>query len=317
MPYRYNSVDVIVGVGMCAIIFGALLLVVATNGTYQTALPEFFANEESIGARLGMTWLQPAIGRAIVDQALFERRADREMARSATEWNRATLASHEFESLPGGPFGEVARRAVIVPIDHLARVQSIMGRAIVNMTQRGIRSGVLSADLYLSDYNQGMIRAIEARGQRLDREFASTWQATLGGAIVEAIRNYRIRAAAIQERMGTALVQLTRAQIGSEAVRAAQQEQMASLVVAEVRTEALAERLTLLAAIQSFPEDSAAALTEPSSWPEIPVGYMLAAGLALAALFFGGLALNARSRESKALAEMQRQTARWVYRVAA
>lgn len=317
MSYRYNTTDIIVGVGMCAIVFGALLFFVAANGTYQVAIPQPGLLEEPAGIDVGMSWLQPALGQAIVDQVIFERRANQVIAQSASEWNRATLAHHEFQSLSGGPFGAIMRQAATVPADHMARVQGVMGRAIVNFTQRGIRSGALSADQYLSDYNSGMIRATEARGQRLDQNFASTWQATLGRGIVEAVQSYATKAGAIQERMGTALFHLTQAQRSSEEERAAQQEQFASLIVADIRTEALADRLTLLAAIQSFPEDTAVAFTEPASWPEIPMGYLMVAGFMLAAVFFGGLSLSARSRETKVVDQMKQTANRWVYRVAA
>ena len=317
MSYRYNTIDIIVGVGMCAIVFGALLFFVAATGTLQTAIPQLVSIEQPTDSEFGMTWLQPALGQAIVDEAIFERRANQVMSQSASEWNRATLAHHAFQSLSGGPFGAVMRQAATVPADHMARIQGVMGRAIVNFTARGIRSGVLSADLPLSDYNTGMIRATEARGQRLNHEFASTWQATLGRGIVEAFQNYTERASAIQERLGTALLHVVQAQTGSEEARAAKQEQLASLVVAAVRTEALADRLTLLAAIESLPEDTAVASTEPASWPEMPMGYVIAASLILVAVFFGGLSLTVRSRETKALAEMQYHAARWVYRMAA
>ena len=317
MSYRHNTIDIIVGIGMCAICLGAVLFIVATNGTYQVAIPQPTSIEQPTGIELGMALLQPALGQAIVDQALFERRANQAKAHSASEWNRLTLAYHQFQSLPGGPFGAVIRDAAAIPADHMARVQYVMGRSIVNFTARGIRSGVLSADQYLSEYNTNMIRVTEAWGQRLDQEFASTWQATLGREIVDAIRNSTERAGAIQERIGTALVQLTQAQAGSEEVRAAQQEQLASLVVAAIRTEALADRLTLLAAIESLPEDTAVASTEPTSWPEIPMGYLIVAGLMLVTVFFGGLSLTARSRETKALAAMRHDAGNWVYRIAA
>lgn len=54
------------------------------------------------------------------------------------------------------------RQAATVPADHVAWVQYVMGPAIVNFTARGIRSGVLSADQYLSEYNTNMIRVTEA-----------------------------------------------------------------------------------------------------------------------------------------------------------
>jgi len=317
MSYRYNTIDIIVGVGMCAIVFGALLFSVAANGTLQTAIPQPISIEQPSDIQLGMTWLQPALGQAIVEQAIFERRANHVIAQSASEWNRTTLAHHEFQSLPGGPFGTVMHQAATVPADHMARVQGVMGRAIVNFTRRGIRSDLLSADQYLSDYNSGMIRATEARGQRLNHNFASTWQTTLGRGIVEAIQNYTKRAGALQEQLGTGILHMAQAQSGSEEVRAAQQEQLASLVVAAVRTEALADRLTLLAAIESLPEDTAVASTEPATWPELPMGYLIAASLMLATIFFGGLSLTARSRETKALAELRHHAAKWVYRIAA
>ena len=317
MSHRYNSIDIIVGVGMCAIVFGAVLVFFAANGTYQAAIPQPVSIEQPVGIELGMTRLQAALGQAIVDQALFEQRANQVLAQSASEWNRAMLAHHDWQSLPGGPFGAVMRQAAIVPVEHMARVQAVMGRAIVNFTARGIRSGVLSAEQYLSDYNKKMIRATDASGQRLDHEFASTWQATLGRRIVDASQNYRWRAGAIQEQLGSALVHVTQAQTGSEEVRAAQQEQLASLVVAAIRTEALADHATLLAAIESLPDDTGVLSTKPASWPDIPMGYLIVAGLMLVTVFFGGLSLTAQTRETKALAEVKHQASRWVYRVAA
>jgi hypothetical protein len=317
MSYRYNTIDIIVGVSMCAIVFGAALFFLAASGTLQTAIPQPISIEQPTDSEFGMIWIQPTLGQAIVDQAIFEHQANQIMTQSAFEWNRATLAHHEFQSLQGGPFGAVMRQAAIVSTNHMARVQGVMGRAIVNFTARGIRSGVLSADQDLSDYNTGTIRTTEAMGQRLDHEFTSTWQATLGHGIVEAYQNYTERAGAIQERLGTALLHVVRAQTAPEEVRASTQEQLASLVVAAIRTEALADRLTLLAAFESFPENTATASTEPTAWPDIPMGYLIVADLMLATVFFGGLLLTARSRETKALAETRHDQNRWVYRMAA
>jgi len=227
------------------------------------------------------------------------------------------LAHQEFQSIPGGPFGAVMRQAATIPADHTARVQEVMGRAIVNFTTRGIRSGALLADQNLSDYNTHMIQTTETTGQRLDHEFTSMWQATLGRGIVETVQNYTERGGTIQEQLGTALLHVVSAQIEPEEVRAATQEQLASLVVAAVRTEALVDRLPQSAAIESFPEDTAVAFTEPASWPDIPMGYLIVAGLMLATVFFGGLSLTARSRETKSLAEMRHHADRWVYYIAA
>jgi len=310
MSYRYNSTDIIVGIGMCAIIFGVLLLVVAVNGTYQVVLPETVASEQSLGN--GSTWLQPALGQAIVDQALFERRTDQMMEQSASAWNWAMLARHRFESRPGGPLGGVMNLATTGPIAHRARVQAVMGRAIVNFTALGIRHGTLSAD-----YNAAMIRATALRGQRLHDDFISTWQSTLGRSIVDATQDDLTQSASIQERLGKAVVQLTLAQTGSEAVRAEQQEQLASLVFAAVRDEMSTDRAGRPSDIQPSQGSSTVASiqsSEPTAWPEISTGYLMLAGFLLVSVFLGVLSLAVEVREKKALAEMRRDASRWVFR---
>lgn len=100
----------------------------------------------------------------------------------------------------------------------------------------------------LSDYNTSLILAAEARAQRLDHKFASTWQAPPGREIVDAILNHIERAGAIQERLGADLVELTQARAGSEVIRPTQQEQLGHLVETTIHTEALTDPLTPLAA---------------------------------------------------------------------
>ena len=319
MSYRYNTIDIIVGVGMCAILFGGLLLFLAANGTYQVIQPQTFALEQQVGVDNGISFLQPALGQAIVDQALFERRTNQAVAQSVSEWNRATMAHHDLQSVSRGLLGVTLKQAAIVPVDHLARVQGVMGRAIVNFTTRGVRHDLLSADQYGTMYNMKMIGAIQAQGQRLHDQFPSTWQAMLGHRIVEAAQHDWLRAGAIQERLGSALVQVVRAQMSSEEGQAVQQEQLASLIFAAVRNEAITDRRTQpTVAVPSMvsSEDIAVASTEPMSWPEIPMTYLIAAALLLATVFLGGLSMAAQSREAKALAQLRRDADRWAFRMA-
>ncbi|WP_455245555.1 hypothetical protein [Petrachloros mirabilis] len=317
MSYRYTSVDIVIGVGMCAILFGALLFFTAANGTYQVAVPESLSTEASIVSETGLALLQPVIGHAVVDGAIFERRANELIAQSASEWNRATMAYQNFRSVSGGPFAAVMQKAETVPVDHQARVQGVMGQAIVNFTARGVRSGVLSADLALADYNKRMIRAVESRGQRLHDAFTSTWQATLGRNIVESFRTYMERVGALQERIGSALVQLAQGQYFVEQRRAANQTQLASLVTASIRSQSLSDRLTLLAAIDPIPQEKPVGITKPATWPEMSMGYFIVGGIIVAAIFFMGVFLSAMRREAKALADMRRNASKWVYRPAA
>lgn len=320
MSYRYNTTDIIVGVGMCAILFGGLLLFLAANGTYQAVPPQAIASEQQVGIDNGMRLLQPALGQAIVEQALLERRANQAVAQSVSEWNRTTLAYLELASGSSSALGSEMRQAQAVPINHMARVQGVMGRAIANFTTRGVRHGLLSADQYDAIYNMKMIGAIQAQGQRLHDQFASTWQAMLGRRIVEAARDDWFQAGAIQEQLGSALVRVVRAQMSAEEGQAMQQEQLASLIFAAVRNEGIPDRptQTTVAATPSMPSANiAVASTESASWPEIPMTYLIAAGLLLATVFLGGLSMAAQSREVKALAQLRREADRWAFRMAA
>ncbi len=316
MSYRYNTIDIIVGVGLCAILFGALLVFAAANGTYQVVQPQALVSEQLATSDIGMRTLQPTFGQALLDQAVFERRANQAMAQSVSEWNRATLAFHEFVSGSRSALGSVIRHAQTVPANHLARVEGIKGRAIVNFTKRGVRNGLLSGDQYGTIYNMKMIGAVEAQGLRLHDEFTSTWQAMLGHHIVEAAQQDWLQARTIQERLGTALVQVVQVQTRSEQGRAVQQEQLASLIFASARHTTSAE-VAVQTTIPTTSQEIAVASTEPASWPEIPMSYLIAAGLMLATVFLGSLSLAARNREARVLAQLRQDTDRWTFRMAA
>jgi len=316
MSYRYNTIDIIVGVGLCAILFGALLVFAAANGTYHVVPPQVLASEQPATSDTGMGALQPTFGQALLDQAVFERQVNQAMAQSVSEWNRATLAFHEFVSGSGSALGAVMRHAQTVPVNHMVRVEGIKGRAIVNFTKRGVRNGLLSGDQYGTLYNMRMISAVESQGQRLHAEFTSTWQAMLGRHIVEAAQQDWLQARAIQERLGTALVQVVQAQMRSEQGRAVQQERLASLIFASVRHTTSAEVIAQ-PIISATSQDIAVAATEPASWPEIPMSYLIAAGLMLATVFWGGLSMAAQYRETRALAQIRLDAERWAFRMAA
>ena len=319
MSYRYNTIDIAVGVGMCAILFGALLLFVAVNGTYQAIPPQALATEQSVGMEHGVGALQPAIGHAIVDLALMERQANQAIMQSVAQWNHIVMTHHDWQSGSSSWLSAVLRQGITAPADHLARVQGVMGRAIVNVTTRGVRNGLLSADQYGSMYNMRMIATIEAQGQRLHNQFASTWQATLGRWIVEAAQHDWLRTGAIQERLGSAVVQVAHAQMSLENGLAVRQEPLASLILAAARQEALANPTTLPTIAEPLVVTShqiTIASNEAAPWPEIPMGYLIIASILLAAIFLTGLSMVAQSREARALAQMKHDAERWAFRMA-
>jgi hypothetical protein len=316
MSYRFNVIDIIVGVGMSAIMFGALLLFVATTGTFDATFSQSVASDVFFDDPTGMVWLQPVLGQAIVDRLVTERRINATKADAVSQWNRATMAYHDLQS-SFGPFGTVRQMAVAVPAEHMARVQSVMGRSVVNFTRRGIQSGLLSAQQGGSPYNRAMIGKTEAMGDKLDEAFASTWQATLGRAVVEAAQRYSERTNAVQQQLGSAIVHLTHAQVLAADEEASNQQQLAGAIMAAIRTNALSDRLQLLAALESMPEETMVRSTKPATWPDVPIGLLIAALLGLGAVFFAGMLISAMGREARAQAERARDLSRWVYRTAA
>ncbi len=87
MPYRFNSVDILVGVGLCAIVFGAMILVVATSGAFLVSGSQSAAIDEALPSTEA-AWLQPALGRAIVERAILQQRTDQITASATAEWNQ-------------------------------------------------------------------------------------------------------------------------------------------------------------------------------------------------------------------------------------
>jgi len=320
MTYRYSGIDIIVGFGMCAIVFGALFLFVATTGTFLVATPPAMGDQFS-GSANGMVWLQPALGQAIVERTQLQRQSDRITAQATLEWDQALLAHYSLQSIPGGPFGFIMDRAATMPDDHAARVQAVMGRSIVNGTRRGVHSGILSADYYLSDYNRDMIGAAEQLGGRMQGAFMATWQPLLGRWIVDAGRDYAVRAAGVQEQLGVAIVHVAQARTGLEEAWGANQYQLGTLLAAVDRSATMTEPADEVMVASMTPTAGAMAMAsapeQTMAWPGIPLGYLFAAMIGMALVFFSGLRLSAMSREAKALADVRRERDRWVYRLTA
>lgn len=208
-------------------------------------------------------------------------------------------------------------RAATMPDEHAARVQGVMGQAIVNGTRRGVRSGMLGADYSLSGYNRAMIGHVERMGERMERAFAEAWQPMLGRWIVDAGRDYAARSAGVQERLGAAIIHVDQARTGLEEAWAANQYQLGTVLAAVDRTATMSGADDQITVARMEPAVGSAVSEPAMTWPGIPVGYLFAAMIGMALVFFSGLRLSAMSRESKMQAELRRDRERWVYRPAA
>ena len=317
MSYRYSVLDIVVGIGMCAIVVGAMLIVFATAGTFALTPQPVALSAQGGGALSPDSWLQPALGQAIVDRTILQRRSGQLTDAAMTEWHQALQAFRLAQAVQGDPFGFASARAATVPDDHAARVQAVMGRSIVNFTRRGVASRQLSAEQDLSDYNRDGIAAAEEQGQGLDREFSATWQPLLGRWIVEAAQDLSSRVPSAQEQLGVAILHRVQATTVLEEAWMANQYQVGSLLAAIDRGRLSSDQPMVAATADRLRNVPVAMASDSFSRSEVPVGYMILAAVLLCSIFWGGLVLSAAGREAKALAEAKRYAGRWVYRLAA
>ena len=299
MGRKYDLVDVMAAIGLVATLFGGYLLVTAADGFWQAPIaPTMQATIVASDPSAGMQYLQPVLGQAIVQDLLLDREAGSALSASAMELNRAVSESELMSTTLLSPLVLAELHAFGQEADHHARMQYVMGKAVVNQTRRGISSGILSADQYAGDFNTNLIRTAELSGQRMHDQFEATRQATIGRSIVDAIQDEDRMTSAVQERIGRAVVQVTQAQENYAEAKADRQIQLASATVAAMRTDALMDRLALL---ENMSAERTVVANHRSASADVSRGSLILACVGLIALFVGGLAFSSRKGEVESI----------------
>ncbi len=317
MRRTLEPIDLMVVIGLCATLVGGYVVFISANGTLGAAVPEAesVSLNHSTGIMAGMEWVQPALGQAIVESYLIERDAAENLATAVSEFNRATMTHHWLTSDPFRHIVTIRSYAAQVEADEAGRIQGVMGRAIVNFTWRGVRSGLLSAAQDGAEFNKRMIRQTQAMGARMEEEFQNGWQPYLGQLIMTSSSQRARAVERAQEHIGRTVVQVTKVQGDYDEARTLNQGQLASAATAAIRTELRADLFARLDAAEPLARRTALPVTEPRSWPEIPLGYWFAASLGLIGLFLAGLLLPSGEPEREALVgEIRQEPTQQVYR---
>jgi hypothetical protein len=241
----------------------------------------------------GLRWLQPILGQAIVDQDLLDRRHAAIAPAAVAQLTGMSGASLRRQKSPFGYLDSIKTSAAWAEADHATRVQTVMGRAIVQFTGRGVRSGLLSSEGTIANFNPLMIDRTDALGQRMDAEFLANWQPNLGRSIVAASQESVKLSALTQERLGSAIVQLTTVQTVYDAAHAAIQEQLGGATVVATRTELQMSGTDL----DQSAHDPVVTVAVPRSWPALPMTTIVVASLILMSLFSAGLLVSPRLPE--------------------
>lgn len=323
MKRTLEPVDLMVVIGLCATLLGAALFFDSITVVPGPAVTAPVVMNEPTGIMTGMHWLQPVLGQAIVEQSVLEREGAAAIAAAAAELNRATLNQYSLQRAPFGHFDAIKARAELAPAEHAGRIQEVMGRSVVNFTQRGVRTGILSPPQSTGEYNSRMIELTEAWGVRMDQAFRTNWQENLGRAILTASQDRATLRAQIQERIGAAITQVARVQSGYRKATEAVRRQLAAATNAAIRTElradlfdrlAMAESSAQLAKAEPMAAPQPVPVVEPMSSLDMPTGYLIAACVGLIALFLGGLWFPSTKREEELADQIRPEAVQRVYR---
>lgn len=290
MKRQLEPIDLMVVVGLCATVLGGLGLFVATSGSLAAG----YANTDTIAENLSagilnpMQWVQPALGDAIVRDSILGREAYQKTIAAAAEFHRARLANDQLHASPFAYLERIGNHARLVEVDHMARLQFVMGRRIVNSTLRGIQTGIYQVPALADRYNRRLIRTVELNAIRTDNQYRQTHQPLLGWEIVAATQAHEQLKGQIQQRLGHAVVQNATVQEDYGTALASAQEQLATVALAAIHQERLTDRFARLAAADSR-QVRQPLFSGPRSWPEIPMGIMVALSVGLVGIFFIGV----------------------------
>ena len=284
MQQRFEFMDLIVAVGLCATIVASGVLLMAANGMQIGTVGG--SRAQPTGNLTGMDLLQPVLGQAIVDGALLERSHAKHAAAAIAQLDGLAFERNQWQHSPYGYLDSITIGASWAEAEHTARVQTVMGRSIVNFTRRGVRSGLWTSVERAAHDNPQMIGVTEAMGEKMDNTFLANWQPNIGRGIVVATQDSEKRSRLRQEQLGTAILELATVQEVYEPARAAIQEQLGSTTVVATMTGSkeggvTSDRLTA---------HRVAALSAQDALPKISTATtFIVASLILISLFTTGL----------------------------
>lgn len=285
MQRRYEFVDLIVAIGLFATIVAGGLLFLAADGKLSLSAGRLPEGGQYSGMNSGTQWLEPVLGRAIVDNDLHERRYEKLEPAAVERLDRLGDENIRWNNSPFGYLEAIKISAARVAADHRARVEMVMGRAIMQFTKRGVRLGLLPSEGITGDFNARMIGKVDARGRQMDAQLIANWQPSLGRRIVSASQEDAKKLAVRQERLGAAIVQQTSLRSSYERTHLAIQEQLGGAIVVAIQTEFQ----TRLEGRKPSGEDMIGTISVQKLWPEIPMVSLTIASILLVSLFSAGL----------------------------
>jgi hypothetical protein len=129
-----EPVDLMVAAGVVALVIGAFLMFVSTQGHFQVAASDEVADREASDP------VQPALGQTIVAISLLERERSGKIKTAVTKLNQVTMTAQQINRSTHDQIKELAEQADKVQVENTARAELVKGRSIVNSTTRAMKN---------------------------------------------------------------------------------------------------------------------------------------------------------------------------------
>jgi hypothetical protein len=213
-------------VGIVAIVVGAFLLLMCTQGRVEIVAIDDVASAYYDDASDPM---QTTLGETLVNIAILERAHAGEIKKAVTRLNQATMTAHRIDRSAHEQITSLEERAKNHRIDKAARAEFVKGRSVVNSTTRAIRNGSLR-DQSREEYDHRMVHVAAEAAEKINHEFEMTEESNLGRAIVAETQSHMSAAHRNQEQVGAVIVQVALVQDEYRRAWDTAQEQLGLLV---------------------------------------------------------------------------------------
>jgi hypothetical protein len=201
MDRTLRIMDLVALIGIVSTIGGIVLclFLLFLPVTIGATVPDTAAGG-SVDLQVSMRWIQPILGRAIVEDTLIKQQNGGLIGDAIKVSNQASTAAQRLNG--GNQHAEASVYTRAMEVDHAARVQWVMGRVIVELTRHRVRTGMLTADRLADEENQRIVNIAQQARKKLDDVFRTERQARLGQAIVTETLNQARTAEQSPERVG-------------------------------------------------------------------------------------------------------------------
>lgn len=220
---RVEPVDMAVVSGGMLTLFGAMLLWVSTQGSFQLNTPM-----ES-NADIDKKSLQEEIGKNVVAAAVLEDQHSRDISRVAMKLNTETIAAVRINESGNESVQNIVIEKKEQERSKTARTEFVKGQSIVNATLRAKRSQRLPDEQW-KELNRHVIATAADEGERIERAFRINAPETFKMALENETEVHTAVWRRSQEQAGEAIVETGVLEKEYEGASGRIQEQIGSLV---------------------------------------------------------------------------------------